>query len=74
MDDRQAIINKKYYEDHKEAILARHRNYQKVNKVEISHRLQEKIVCECGCIVTRASMPNHKRTFKHSQKLQSINQ
>ena len=65
-DNKEHLLQlmKKYNENNKEHIIENNKQYRENNKEYII----EKITCECGCIVTRANLPKHKRSAKH-QKL-----
>ena len=39
--------------------------YRETNKDKILAYKGEKLTCECGCIVRRDGMPDHKNTKKH---------
>ena len=34
---------------------------------------REQILCECGCVLSRANMKKHKKTMKHQKLLESYN-
>ena len=59
--------HKQYNENNKEHIKAQKKQYWEVNKDYFKAITGEKVECECGCIVTRHSIPRHKRTTKHNQ-------
>ena len=52
---------KQRYEDRKEEFLTKTKEYVEKNKEYIL----EKIVCSCGCIISRKGMREHERTKKH---------
>ena len=62
---------KEYYQDKRETILEYNRKYQEDNREKISIRKQEKLTCDCGCIVSRGSMPSHIKSHKH-KRLSSV--
>lgn len=53
--------NKKYYEDN----IEKKKQYYKDN----IEKLKEKITCECGCEITKASLTRHKQSKKHIEKM-----
>ena len=63
--DEQKKKHKQYYEDNKEELKNFRIQYYKNNKEKIN----EKISCECGCIVTKAGLLNHKKSKKHIKLL-----
>ena len=63
--DEQKKKHKQYYEDNKEELKNFRIQYYKNNKEKIN----EKISFECGCIVTKAGLLNHKKSRKHIKLL-----
>ena len=49
----------------KEHIQLYKKEYRKKNKKKIRAYLNEKIVCECGCISSRGSISRHRKSKKH---------
>lgn len=52
---------KGYYGDNKERVS----KYYDDNKAHILERQNVKIVCECGCEVSKVNLPAHKKSKKH---------
>jgi len=50
-----------YYQEKKSEISIQQKTYYETNKEKIN----EKINCECGCIITKKNMTKHKKTKKH---------
>ena len=48
--------------------------YRDANKDRISCHKPEKTKCECGCMISRVNLAQHRRTKKHEQLLQTIDQ
>ena len=46
--------------------------YRQINKQRISERDKQKIECECGSIVRRSDIAQHRRSKKHTEYLNSI--
>ena len=70
---------KEYYEDNKEEIknkkkiyYEKNKKYYENNKEEIKEQKKEKITCECGAIVRRGGIAEHKKSMKHLQKMECI--
>jgi hypothetical protein len=40
-------------------------NYYNQNKDRILNSLKTKTTCECGCVVSKSNLTNHKKTKKH---------
>ena len=55
-----------YYQANKETFKEKMKEYRQKNKEKISEREKEKIECDCGSIVRRGDIAQHKRTKKHS--------
>ena len=51
-----------YYFDNQELMKQRCREYYESTR---KTNIQQKVECECGCIVTRGSLIRHQRTKKH---------
>jgi|LakMenEpi03Aug12_release.lakeMendotaPanAssembly.Ray.scaffolds.fasta_scaffold662925_2 group I intron endonuclease len=58
-------VKKEYYEINKNKIISNVQNYYEQNKEKVLNRLKEKVVCECGCIIAKCNIPDHKKTQKH---------
>lgn len=73
--------SKKHYEENKEKIIMRSRKFYEENK-DIIHqkqkiyreknKLYEKITCECGAIVSKGYLTEHKKTKKHINYINSL--
>jgi len=70
-DNREEYIDyqKKYYQETKD----KKKKYQEENKDKIIERRDARIMCECGCEVKRGSISNHRKTEKHINKLNKLN-
>ena len=56
---------KDYYQNNKEEIIERVQDYYQNNKEEILEYKKEKIICECGCSISRSNIQAHRKTQKH---------
>tara|TARA_R110000803_G_scaffold14544_2_gene40383 strand:+ start:1431 stop:2168 length:738 start_codon:yes stop_codon:yes gene_type:complete len=56
---------KEYREVNKEQILKQNKEYREVNKQQIKEKVSVKVTCECGSIVIKRCLAQHKRTKKH---------
>ena len=56
---------KEHYEQNKAALLAKSREYYEQNKEKIAEKKNEKITCECGCIINKSSKVRHLKSKKH---------
>ena len=56
---------KEYRENNKEKISDYHKEYYEQNKEKIAEKKNEKITCECGCIINKSSKVRHLKSKKH---------
>ena len=52
---------------------ARQRIYWETYKVKYNEQRKERIHCECGMVVNKGHLSEHKRNDKHSKKLLQYN-
>ena len=75
--ERYAEIHKKSRDKLKEEHPERYKQYRKTNLERNGHkyreREKEKVECECGAVINRGYIAGLKKTNKHQQYLQSIN-
>ena len=64
--------DKQYREDNKERIAIIKQQYREANKERIAAHKSEKIKCECGCMISRVNLAQHRRSKKHEQLFQTI--
>ena len=64
-------VKKEYYERNKESIKEHQKQYNERNKDAINLHRNERIQCECGCIISRRNIARHQKAPKH---IQLINQ
>ena len=65
--------NKTYREENKESIAQRSAKWRLNNKDIIKEKRKHKIICECGCSITKKNIITHRRTKKHKVLLSIIN-
>ena len=61
---------KVYYEKNKNKISEKTKIYYEKNKVEISEKYKIKVICECGCEISKYNN-KHKKTKKHIKLMES---
>jgi hypothetical protein len=61
---------KEYHEANKEYIHEYQKEYRETNKERIKNKKSEKVLCECGCQVTRQNISTHQRSNKHKKLLE----
>ena len=66
-DNKDIIIERKrqYNEKNKDMIRKQKQQYRKHNKEQIKAYKNEKIECECGCLISRNHLSRHRTTKKH---------
>jgi len=75
--DKIKELNKEYYKNNTDKILEQQKEWREANKDKkikeyreaneeaIKANKSEKIVCDCGCEVTRSNLATHKKSQKH---------
>ena len=58
---------KEYYENNKEKILEKVQKSYLKHRDEIRKKENEKVKCECGCMISRGNLSEHKKTKKHNE-------
>ena len=64
---------KEWEEDNHEKLHQYRENYYENNKEAIIARLKEAVVCECGCEVWKCNLIRHKKTKKHLDRMNNLN-
>jgi len=64
--------NATYYEEKRQQILEQKKEYYKTNKDKIDERKKEKITCDCGSVVSRCCLSQHRKTKKHLNYLKIL--
>ena len=83
--DKKAIYDKEYKEKHKDKYQKQYKEYYENNKEKkkeyyennkegILLKINEKIVCDCGCRINRGTLSRHKKSQKHLSLLASNSQ
>ena len=58
---------REHYQDHKQAIAQRTKQYRETNRDKIKARRSIKTKCECGAVVCKDGIAKHRRTKKHER-------
>ena len=68
-DNKDAVLarEKAYYEANKDVLLVRVKAYQAANKDQIAERLNAKEECECGRTFRHQQRPKHEKSELHKQ-------
>ena len=63
---------KERYEANKDKISEQKKVFYEANKDKISEYGKQKVVCECGCELSKCSLYNHRKTKFHQEFIQSL--
>ncbi len=69
--EEMASYRARYYEQHRDEAVAYSAQYHAQHRDRTNASAREKITCECGAIVSRGGIAEHRKTRKH-QKAQSV--
>jgi len=64
--------HKEYYDNNKDYFKEQNKEYYDNNKEQINEQRNEKVECECGCIVARQGLLKHKKSMIHQLNLLEI--
>jgi hypothetical protein len=67
LDNRDKVLElqKQYRENNRDKIKAHKKEYYEKNADKINEKGREKVKCECGCIITRNTLLQHRKNTKH---------
>ena len=65
---------KQYNDKNKDKKKEYDKQYREQRKDELREKRKQKVTCECGCIVTRYDLAQHRRTKKHIDLMEKLNQ
>ena len=60
---------KKIYDENKELVLTKMKEYHKQNKDVISEKRSQIILCECGCESNSRHIARHRKSAKHFNRM-----
>ena len=63
-----------HYDANKDVCMLRAKTHYQNNKESIAQYKAEKVTCECGAVVARCNIGNHKKTEKHALLLEEKSQ
>ena len=61
---------KEYFQKNKDGIRQKKKEYRETNEEQIKRYKNEKIECECGCLIGRSNLALHKQSKKHKQLME----
>ena len=72
--NKDKIIEQKkvFYEANKDKILEQKKVFYEANKDKISEHRKQRVVCECGCELSKGSLTGHRKTKFHQEFIQSL--
>ena len=65
---------KQYNDKNKDKKREYDKQYREQRKDELREKRKQKVTCECGCIVTRYDLAQHRRSKKHINLMEKLNQ
>jgi hypothetical protein len=73
-DNKEMILNKikQYKKDNCEKIKEQQKQYRQENRDKLLEQKKEKITCECGCILTKSHLNGHRKSDKHKKKMEAL--
>ena len=74
IDNKNEILVKvnEYYKNNKEKINVRQKEYRDENKEKLNIKKGEKIMCDCGIIMTNSHMSRHKKSARHLKLMELV--
>lgn len=64
--------DREYRQANRERIAQREKEYREANREKIAQKKAEKVKCNCGSVINRGGLSEHRRTKKHMKYLESI--
>ena len=64
-NDRNKDKRLEHYEQNRDKLLEQKKAYYEKNKDNILEKNSQQITCECGCILTKGNLTEHRKTQKH---------
>ena len=63
---------KEYNETHREELKEKCKRYTELHREQINKRRGEKLVCECGAVIRRDYMAEHRKSIKHKENIPKV--
>ena len=60
---------KTYRETHREQIYEKIKRYTETHREQINKKRNEKVTCDCGAIVRKGYLSEHKKSIKHKENI-----
>jgi len=65
-------LQKKWREDNKEKLNEKNKKYREFNRDKIKEKMNEKVKCDCGCLIRKYDLLKHKKTKKHLKNMNCL--
>lgn len=74
-ENREQILEnrKQFYKENREKLLENKKKYYQENKTKINDKAKKKIICECGLQLLYNSMSDHRKSLRHINRLNEMN-
>ena len=69
--DKRSESAKQYRTDNKDKLSEYRKQYNTKNRDKINEKQNQKVKCECGCIVSRGNLSKHRKTKKHLKLMEN---
>ena len=63
---------KEYNETHRKELKEKCKSYNEQHREQINKRRGEKVVCECGAVIRRDYLSEHKKPIKHKENIPKL--
>ena len=57
-----------------EKLKEKNKQYREKNKEKIKTQRSQKVTCECGCVVAKGALYKHRKSKKHINLMEKLNQ
>lgn len=61
-----------YYDNNKEHIKRKTTQYYENNKQEIANKRGQKVICDCGILITKGNISTHKKSNRHIKLMEAL--
>ena len=72
--DEKKQYNTQYRDEHKDEVKQYQKQYREQHKNEAKQYRKQKVTCDCGCVVARSALSRHRKTKKHINFMEKLNQ
>ena len=72
--DKISERRKQYNDQHRDEINDKSKQYYDQYKNKISEKNKQKVTCACGCVIVKRCLSKHRKTKKHINLMEKLNQ